>query len=185
MIHMFTLAFFSQPRLEIMMPVSTHTDMYQNSASCRTRQRTWSFASARAISNWKASDRLKRNSTFWIKSNGSTCTVSTFIPCWYVWDQLTIDFNYASRAKRYLTLLILIEHSCFSCSTGRRQRRIFSRSNAERNYRAPKQVECSSLLLASDSESLFQRTILHDTCLRQKRKSEQDATLNCKWKRMC
>lgn len=51
---------------------------------------------------------------------------------------------------------------------GRRQRRVLSGPNAERNYRASQQSIGRSLLLASHRQSLFQRTILHDTSVRQK-----------------
>lgn len=166
------LDFTLQPRSEITTRLSTHTDTYQNSASCRIRQRTWSFALPRFISSWRASGRRKRNSTIWTKPNGSICTVSTFIPCWWVRDQLSIGFNYASHAEWYLSLiLIAIFFFCYippwCTQAGRRQRRVFPGPDAERNYRASQQVDGGALLLASHRESLLQRTILYDTCLWQ------------------
>lgn len=71
-----------QPRLVITIRINTHLDMYQNSVLFRIRQRSWSLASSIFTSRSKASVQHKRNSTFWIKLNGSICMASTFTRCW-------------------------------------------------------------------------------------------------------
>lgn len=110
---MIEIIFFAQPKSAITSRASTHTDMSQNSASCPTRQRIWSFALRTFTSSWKASDRLRRNSTTWTKPNGSICTASTFIPCW--WAQAPRTLTKASligflRLKWYLILISIPLH---------------------------------------------------------------------------